>query len=138
MRLITLNTWSGRRRDALVEFVRREATETDIFCFQEFFHGATGKTNEWQDCVYELYSDIGKAIPKYDGYYHAFSRLLRTRHVRAASAFARNRHGNLRPRREFPRPLERAREGRFAGPIGAIPKNRRDDQEDRWRDYLVR
>ncbi len=74
MRLITLNTWSGRRHDALADFIRREARTTDIFCFQEIFRSATGKTEKWKDCAYELYADISKLIPDYIGYYHTHFR----------------------------------------------------------------
>lgn len=35
MKLIGLNTWAGHVYDPLMEFIRREKADTDIFCFQE-------------------------------------------------------------------------------------------------------
>jgi endonuclease/exonuclease/phosphatase family metal-dependent hydrolase len=44
MQLITLNTWGGSVFEPLKEFVRRQANNTDIFCFQEVFHNTLSKT----------------------------------------------------------------------------------------------
>lgn len=38
MKLINLNTWAGREKDALDDFLKRHAKDTDIFCFQEMFN----------------------------------------------------------------------------------------------------
>ena len=57
-----------------MDFVRRESANTDIFCFQEIFHCATGKTDKWKDCAYELYMDIASVIPGFGGYYHTHFR----------------------------------------------------------------
>lgn len=35
MQIISLNTWGGQKYDALMEFVRSNMVDTDIFCFQE-------------------------------------------------------------------------------------------------------
>ncbi len=40
MRLISLNTWGGKKFEELMEFIRRERERTDIFCFQEIFDAA--------------------------------------------------------------------------------------------------
>lgn len=45
MRLITLNTWANRLHDPLIDFLKREAPTTDVFCFQEVFHTTTDRTH---------------------------------------------------------------------------------------------
>jgi hypothetical protein len=40
MRLVSLNTWGGIVFEPLMEFVRRHAADTDMFCFQEMFFGS--------------------------------------------------------------------------------------------------
>jgi endonuclease/exonuclease/phosphatase family metal-dependent hydrolase len=38
MKLITLNTWAGRQKEPLENFLKDHADFTDIFCFQEIFN----------------------------------------------------------------------------------------------------
>ncbi len=35
MKIITLNLWGGKVREALTEFLKHTAGNTDVFCFQE-------------------------------------------------------------------------------------------------------
>jgi endonuclease/exonuclease/phosphatase family metal-dependent hydrolase len=35
MKIVFLNTWSGKRRKALVDYIKQQARDTDVFCFQE-------------------------------------------------------------------------------------------------------
>jgi hypothetical protein len=37
MKLINLNTWAGKVKEPLNEFMKNKSAETDIFCFQEIF-----------------------------------------------------------------------------------------------------
>ena len=39
MKVITLNTWGGRRLEPLLEFLKKKSGDTDIFCFQELLFG---------------------------------------------------------------------------------------------------
>jgi len=39
MKLVVLNVWAGKIHDPLLDFLRRHAGDTDIFCFQELFFG---------------------------------------------------------------------------------------------------
>lgn len=45
MRIVSLNTWGARVYQPLVDFLKREAGQTDIFCFQEVYHTLTDRTN---------------------------------------------------------------------------------------------
>lgn len=35
MKIVFLNVWSGKTRELLVDYITRQARDTDIFCFQE-------------------------------------------------------------------------------------------------------
>lgn len=37
MKLISLNTWGGRIFEPLIDFIKNESKDTDIFCFQEIY-----------------------------------------------------------------------------------------------------
>ncbi|MEK7615689.1 MAG: endonuclease/exonuclease/phosphatase family protein [Patescibacteria group bacterium] len=64
MRLITLNTWGGKKFDALIDFIRREEKFVDIFCFQEVFSTSSDvrKTNGHRA---NLYQELHRALPAF-------------------------------------------------------------------------
>ena len=47
MKLITLNTWAGREKEAFDGFLKEHMAETDIFCFQEMFNNYDGATSDY-------------------------------------------------------------------------------------------
>ncbi len=47
MKLITLNTWAGREKEALNAFLKDHMADTDIFCFQEIFNNYDGATGDY-------------------------------------------------------------------------------------------
>jgi hypothetical protein len=55
MRIIYLNCWFGKVEQALFEFVKTHATDTDIFCFQEVSP--------------ELFTGLEKVLPSHKGVY---------------------------------------------------------------------
>lgn len=72
MKLISLNTWGGKIFDPLMDFIRKNAKDTDIFCFQEVFNTPT-KNYEYAGYRVNLYQEISKALKKiknnFKGYY---------------------------------------------------------------------
>ena len=42
MKIISLNTCGGKVFDPLMEFVETNASDTDVFCFQEVLHTSEG------------------------------------------------------------------------------------------------
>ena len=38
MRIIFLNTWNGKMREGITEFIKQQSASTDIFYFQEAYH----------------------------------------------------------------------------------------------------
>lgn len=37
MKIVFLNTWNGKIKDGITEFIREQSRDTDIFCFQEVY-----------------------------------------------------------------------------------------------------
>jgi endonuclease/exonuclease/phosphatase family metal-dependent hydrolase len=66
MRLISLNVWLGKLREPLIDFLRREASTTDIFCFQEITC-SFNNTPENPD----LFSTIAKALSNFQGFFES-------------------------------------------------------------------
>lgn len=69
MKILCLNTWSGRRTEQLIEFLERNKT-VDVFCFQEVHNEAQGKDTIWlDDTNHNLLIDLKKALPEYTCFY---------------------------------------------------------------------
>lgn len=68
MKLITLNAWGGRVHKPLLNFLKKHE-EIDIFCLQEVYRNAKGKEVIYTDAMLDIYEDIKKVLPDYDGYY---------------------------------------------------------------------
>lgn len=66
MKLITLNTWGGKRFAELEEFISKQEDQTDIFCFQEVF-STTSKNEEFEDYRVNLYSEFQDSLPDFTG-----------------------------------------------------------------------
>jgi endonuclease/exonuclease/phosphatase family metal-dependent hydrolase len=69
MKIITLNTWGGRKKSAFLDFLKNN--EADIFCFQEVFRGSDEKTEPLlagsKDANINLYKDIATSLPNHIG-----------------------------------------------------------------------
>lgn len=37
MKIIFLNTWNGKIKDSIIEFIQEQSKDTDVFCFQEVY-----------------------------------------------------------------------------------------------------
>lgn len=64
MKLICLNTWGGKRLKPLIDFIKKFAQTTDIFCFQEVFDSARGETLR-SGSISNLYNTTQEAIPEF-------------------------------------------------------------------------
>ncbi|MDO8619333.1 MAG: hypothetical protein Q7R49_05320 [Candidatus Daviesbacteria bacterium] len=71
MRLISLNTWGGIEYDPLMDFIKKQATTTDFFCFQEMLSTSSNiKTITKQHQVrVNLLEEIMKVLPGYDYFF---------------------------------------------------------------------
>jgi exonuclease III len=69
MKLIAINTWGGRKMEALETFFKKHH-DVDIFCFQEVYHDAHGKDTIWVDgSNFNFLGDVKKMLTNYDCYY---------------------------------------------------------------------
>lgn len=68
MKLITLNIWGGRVHKPFLNFLKKHK-EIDVFCLQEVYHNAKGKEIIYTDAMLNIYEDIKKVLPNYNGYY---------------------------------------------------------------------
>ncbi|HVY35799.1 MAG TPA: endonuclease/exonuclease/phosphatase family protein [Candidatus Paceibacterota bacterium] len=71
MKLITLNTFGGTVYDPLLQFLRSHQN-VDVFCFQEVWHNAAGRT-EHLDLEAtpdeNLFVTIGEQLPNHQGFF---------------------------------------------------------------------
>ena len=74
MKLISLNIWGGKVFEPLIDFVKQEAGDTDIFCFQEVFSSPVARvsrgtrTNILADLREVLSGFTGYFVPTQDGF----------------------------------------------------------------------
>lgn len=71
MQLTSLNTWGGRRYDALADFVARTSHSVDIYCFQEVFNNAVHVEAGSAGILPEpdLYKKLQALLPEHRGYF---------------------------------------------------------------------
>jgi endonuclease/exonuclease/phosphatase family metal-dependent hydrolase len=72
MKIITLNTWGGKIKKPLEQFIVKYSGEIDVFCFQEVFKNYKNSgTNIFnvQDINPNLFDDISMKLTGYTGYY---------------------------------------------------------------------
>ena len=69
MKIISLNTWGGKVNTALLNFLK-EQQDIDVFCFQEVYHNAHGKSpNTDPEVNFDMYSDMEKSLPGHKGFF---------------------------------------------------------------------
>ncbi|OGE83829.1 MAG: hypothetical protein A2846_04725 [Candidatus Doudnabacteria bacterium RIFCSPHIGHO2_01_FULL_49_9] len=71
MKLVSLNIWGGMRFEALMEFVKAQAADTDIFCFQEVFSTPSDKTSSGTKRVsrVNMFQELEKALPGFKSFF---------------------------------------------------------------------
>jgi hypothetical protein len=70
MNIISLNAWYGKRFPALIDFVRREASRTQIFCFQEVVIGGPARSIAAEGARGNLFEEFAAALPEHQGLYY--------------------------------------------------------------------
>lgn len=69
MKLVSLNIWGGKVFDPLMDFFRRQAEDTDIFCLQEVFNNPSHiKSKVQHDKKQDIYQDLEKILVNFYGY----------------------------------------------------------------------
>jgi endonuclease/exonuclease/phosphatase family metal-dependent hydrolase len=69
MKIIYLNIWGGILFEDLRQFLLREASDTDIFCFSEVFDTPTRKVHLPRGARANTYAELRNALPDFEGYY---------------------------------------------------------------------
>lgn len=68
MKLISLNIWGGRAYEPLLAWIKEQAQDTDIFCFQEAFESSSDIEISNGTHVHIL-EDLKKLLPNYEVIY---------------------------------------------------------------------
>jgi endonuclease/exonuclease/phosphatase family metal-dependent hydrolase len=66
LRIVSLNLWGGLASDPLFDFVRQQASRTDLFCFQEAL-AATEPLSLSCGFRAALYQELSAALPDFEG-----------------------------------------------------------------------
>lgn len=67
MKLLSLNVWGGTVYDELIEYVKKQSKETDVFCFQEVFHSTQSRISN--GIKTDLFDNLLKILPDFTGFY---------------------------------------------------------------------
>ncbi len=68
MRIISLNAFGGHLFDGLMDFVRAEMPQTDIFCFQEMLDSPDGAFTS-HGARANLYRELQTALPEFQSFF---------------------------------------------------------------------
>ncbi len=68
MKLISLNIWGGKKFKPLINFIKDNSKDTDIFCFQEIFD-TDSNINESAGFRLNIYNDISRLLPNHHRYF---------------------------------------------------------------------
>lgn len=72
MKLVTLNTWGGKVKEPLLDFLKEKKDEVDIFCFQEVLN-CEGRekpdTKYATEKCYDLYTTFENILDMHNGYF---------------------------------------------------------------------
>ncbi|MDR3642610.1 MAG: endonuclease/exonuclease/phosphatase family protein [Candidatus Doudnabacteria bacterium] len=69
MKLLTLNVWGATRGQVLFDYIREEAEDTDIFCFQEIFSALPGAPEISSGGRMFLFQELSRMLPEFAGFY---------------------------------------------------------------------
>lgn len=72
MKLINLNTWAGKIKEPLENFLKIHSKDTDIFCFQEIFNNYSGNTDNYindSKANLNILQDIKNILIDFDVYF---------------------------------------------------------------------
>lgn len=74
MKLINLNLQCGAKYDSLIEFLKKQSSEIDVFCFQEVTNHLGAIRPVLKNARPDLFSDLQKILPDFNGHYAVLDR----------------------------------------------------------------
>ncbi len=69
MKLISLNVWGGTLYNPLVEFIKDQSAEADIFCFQEVFSSLPGAPEVSSGARMFLFQELSQLLSGYNAFF---------------------------------------------------------------------
>lgn len=69
MKIICLNTWGGVLKDELRDFLIKQSTDTNIFCFQEVYDRVTNPRKVVSNIDCNLLANLREWLPEYNNFY---------------------------------------------------------------------
>lgn len=69
MKIEVLNIWGGTLLDLLINHIKRQANEIDIFCFQEVLKGYSGNRLTYEKATVDIFNQIEEILPNHVGYF---------------------------------------------------------------------
>jgi endonuclease/exonuclease/phosphatase family metal-dependent hydrolase len=69
MKLTNLNLQGGLIYESMIEFIKKNFPETDVFCFQEVFNDTKAIRSVLGNARPKLFSELQSILPDFNGYY---------------------------------------------------------------------
>lgn len=69
MKILTLNTWTGRLHEPLFQFIKEKSTEIDVFCFQEVHDNPADDLIESPEERPNLFEEIANILQDFQGHF---------------------------------------------------------------------
>ncbi len=69
MKLISLNTWGGKYFEPLIEFIKQQSKDTDIFCLLEIYD-TNSNEKQYKEIRANLLFEIKNILPDFQAFYY--------------------------------------------------------------------
>lgn len=69
MKIETLNIWGGQIHQPLIEHIKKQGQEVDIFCFQEVLDGNKGNRPIFANAISDIFAQFSDILPNHQGYF---------------------------------------------------------------------
>jgi endonuclease/exonuclease/phosphatase family metal-dependent hydrolase len=67
MQLLSFNIWGGTQGQVLLDYIKDQAKNTDIFCFQEVFSATEPSPKTSSQAQMYLFEEFSKLLPEFNG-----------------------------------------------------------------------
>lgn len=64
MKLLSLNLWGGRQGQMLIDYIKQQSSDVDVFCFQEVFNSKS-EIYEYYKARPHLLEELSAVLPEY-------------------------------------------------------------------------
>lgn len=68
MKLVSLNTWGGKIYQPMIDFIKQQSKDTDIFCFQEIYD-TSSDIKQYKNIRPNLLNELIKILPDFQFFY---------------------------------------------------------------------